>query len=120
MPINSSRIPVFEFIKNSPAVIVGQIGITGQTVTVTVYENGSVVTLTSNATQEIGVTGNYAFLTSNITDLLGSPRRQFQIVFDDGAGKIDVSEFIIQKEGELNSMPPISNTPNFLNNMLGP
>lgn len=120
MPINSSRIPVFKFIKDAPAVIVGQIGIIGQTVTVTVYEKGVVVPLTSNATQEIGTTGNYAFLTSNIIGLLGSPRRQFQIVFNDGAGTIDVSEFIIEKEGELNSMPPVGDTSKFLNNTLGP
>ncbi len=40
---------------------------TGDTVTIVIYNNGTLETLTSNACTEIGTTGNFLFSLSNIT-----------------------------------------------------
>jgi len=105
MPNLGPPTPVFKLVNGTFPAIVGNL-ITGLTVTVSVYKDNQLVSISNNSAPEIGTTGRYSWALSNLPQLQ-TAREQFHIIFDGGDGNVDHSNFIFETEGQLNSMPPL-------------
>lgn len=116
MALISPGIPEYEYLKDAPPTIVGDLGVTGLVGYIRIYKNGSLIPVTSSGITEIGNTGSYAWSTSNLP-VLGGPREQFFYIFTAGSYSDD-GQFILKVPGELQVMPSVNSGSEFLKTIL--
>jgi len=113
MALIGQTIAEFDFFPDSPPAIVGEL-VTGQTVNIELWEDGSGVAITSSGCTEINSTGRYSWSTSGIPTLTAS-RQQFHWRMSDGLGNTDDGDFIlISHENRDGGMPSLNNKSSYI------
>jgi len=108
----SSTIIEFDFSPDSPPAIVGRLA-TNKTVTIELWENGAIVTHTSNVCTEIGETGKYTWSTGNIAVLTAS-RQQFHWRMSDGTNTDEGDFVLISRENRDSGMPSLTDKSSYI------
>lgn len=119
MPNLGPPTPVYKLINNTFPAVVGNLNVTGLTVTVEVFRDNSLISISNDEAPEIGTTGRYSWALSKLPALTAT-RQQFHIVFDGGGGNVDHLDFIFEIEGKLNTMPPLEPQSGYLTSILSP
>ncbi len=117
MTVVGPSVPVYRMVAGAMPSITGTGLTTGETVTVIVYRLNSgspaAVVLTDDEAQEIGNTGNFRLSLSNLPAMTVT-RQQYHYVMTDQSLNTDSGDFILEKEGELNTMPSLTDTSSYL------
>ena len=112
MGLIGKSIVEFDFFPDSPPAIVGEL-IAGQTVNIQLWENGSLVSISSSGCSEIGSTGRYSWSTSGIQVLTAS-RQQFHWRMTDGTNNDDGDLILISHENRDGGMPSLNDKSSYI------
>jgi hypothetical protein len=112
MALIGPSIVEYEFFPESPPAIIGEL-VTGQTVHIQLWENGTLVAITASGCTEIDNTGRYTWSTSGIPTLLSS-RQQFHWRMSDGSNTDDGDFVLISHENCDGGMPSLSNKDSYI------
>jgi len=105
MTVIGATIPEYDFFPNAAPAIVGQLP-SGQVVNIQLWENGTLVSISSSGCGEIGTTGRYTWSTSGIPTLSAS-RQQFHWQMSDGSDTDDGDFILISHENYDGGMPSL-------------
>lgn len=112
MALIGQTIAEFDFFPDSPPAIVGEL-VSGQVVNIELWENGSVVSISSSGCAEIDSTGRYSWSTSGIP-ILTSSRQQFHWRMSDGTNTDDGDFVLIASENRDGGMPSINSPSSYI------
>lgn len=116
MPLIAPGIPEFDYLRDAPPTIVGDLDQSGLTVYIQVFKNGVQVPITSSGTVEIGNTGSYAWSTSNLP-VIADVREQYYYRFTSGALE-DEGQFILKSAESRDIMPSLNDGSSFLKTII--
>lgn len=100
------------FFPDSPPAIVGEL-VTGQSVNIELWENGSALSLVTSGCGEINATGRYTWSTSGIPVLTAS-RQQFHWRMSDGLNTAEGDFVLISQENRDGGMPSLNNKGSYI------
>lgn len=104
----------FAFFPDSPPAIVG-ILVSGLTVNIELWENGTPVTIASSGCGEIDSTGRYSWSTSGGIPVLTSSRQQFHWRMSDGGVNIVQGDFALTAiENSDGGMPSLNDKGSYI------
>lgn len=112
MALIGQSIAEFDFFPESPPAIIGEL-VTGQTVNIELWENGTPIVLSASGCNEIDETGRYSWSTSGIPVLTAS-RQQFHWRMSDGSNTDNGDFVLISHEGEDGFMPSLNATGTYI------
>lgn len=112
MAVLGQSIAEFDFFPDSPPAIVGEL-VTGQSVNIQLWENGSGVSISSSGCTEIDATGRYTWSTSGIPTLSAS-RQQFHWRMTDGSNTDDGDFVLKSHENDDGGMPSLNNKSSYI------
>jgi len=112
MALIGQSIAEFDFFPDSPPAIVGEL-VTGQTVYIELWENGTPVPITASGCSEINSTGRYSWSTSGIPTLTAS-RQQFHWRMSDSINTDEGDFVLISHENYDGGMPSINNKSSYI------
>jgi hypothetical protein len=105
MALIGQSIVEFDFFPDSPPAIVGEL-VTGQSVNIELWENGTSVSVASSGCGEINSTGRYSWSTGGIPTLSAS-RQQFHWRMSDGSNTDEGDFVLISHENRDGGMPSL-------------
>ncbi len=106
MALIGQTIAEFDFFPDSPPAIVGEL-VSGQVVNIELWEDGTVVSISSSGCSEVGSTGRYSWSTSGIPILTAS-RQQFHWRMSDGTNTDNGDFVLIAHENRDGGMPSLA------------
>lgn len=112
MALVGQTIAEFDFFPDSPPAIVGEL-VTGQTVNMELWEDGSPVSISASGCAEINSTGRYSWSTGGIATLSAS-RQQFHWRMSDGANTDEGDFILISHENRDGGMPSLNNPDSYI------
>ncbi len=112
MALIGQSIAEFDFFPDSPPAIVGEL-ITGQTVNIELWEDGTLVSISSSGCSEINTTGRYSWSTSGIPTLAAS-RQQFHWRMSDGTNTDEGDFVLISHENRDGGMPSLNDKTSYI------
>lgn len=112
MALIGQSIAEFDFFPDAPPAIVGEL-VTGQTVNIELWENGTPVSISASGCVEINSTGWYSWSTSGIPVLTAS-RQQFHWRMSDGSNTDDGDFVLISHENRDGGMPSLLNPDSYV------
>lgn len=112
MALIGNSIAEFDFFPDAPPAIVGEL-VTGQTVNMELWENGSGVAISASGCTEINATGRYTWSTGAIATLTAS-RQQFHWRMSDGTNTDEGDFVLIAHENRDGGMPSLANLSSFI------
>jgi hypothetical protein len=112
MALIGQSIAEFDFFPDSPPAIVGEL-VTGGTVNIQLWENGTLTTIASSGCAEINSTGRYSWSTSGIQALTAS-RQQFHWRMSDGSNSDEGDFVLISHENRDGGMPSLDNKSSYI------
>lgn len=112
MALIGQSIAEFDFFPDSPPAIVGEL-VTGQTVNIQLWEDGSPVSISSSGCLEINTTGRYSWSTSGIQVLTAS-RQQFHWRMTDGTNTDEGDFVLIAHENRDGGMPSLNDKSSYI------
>lgn len=112
MALVGQSIVEFEFFPDAPPAIVGEL-VTGQTVNIEIWENGTSVTISSSGCGEINATGRYSWSTGGIPVLTAS-RQQYHWRMSDGTNDDQGDFVLISHENRDGGMPSLNDTDSYI------
>ena len=113
MPIIGSSILELEYSQNNPPSIVGELD-SGGTVTIEIWRDGDVVSITSNVCTELGSTGQYSWSIVNIPTV-PFPQTQYHYRMTHNISGTVNGDFILKThEGQAGVMPSLTNKSSYI------
>jgi len=112
MALIGQTIAEFDFFPDSPPAIVGEL-VTGQTVNIELWEDGSAVSISASGCSEINATGRYSWSTSGVPTLTAS-RQQFHWRMSDGTNTDEGDFVLISHENADGGMPSLSDPDSYI------
>lgn len=113
MGLIGTSIVEFDFFPDAPPAIVGEL-VTGKTVNIELWHNGTGIIPTASDCSEINATGRYSWSTGNIETLAAS-RMQYHWRMSDGDGNTDEGDFVlISHENRDGMMPSLDNKGSYI------
>ena len=112
MALIGQTIAEFDFFPDSPPAIVGEL-VTGQTVNIELWEDGTPVSISSSGCTEINSTGRYSWSTSGIP-ILTSSRQQFHWRMSDGTNTAEGDFVLISHENYDGGMPSLNDKSSYI------
>ncbi len=112
MALIGQSIAEFDFFPDSPPAIVGEL-VTGGSVNIQLWEDGTLVSLVSSGCLEINSTGRYSWSTSGIPVLTAS-RQQFHWRMSDGSNSDNGDFVLISHENRDGGMPSLKNKSSYI------
>lgn len=112
MALIGQSIAEFDFFPDSPPAIVGEL-VTGETVNIELWENGSSVSLAASGCTEINATGRYSWSTGGISALTAS-RQQFHWRMSDGTNSDEGDFVLIAHENSDGGMPSLNSKSSYI------
>lgn len=113
MGLIGQSIAELDFFPDAPPAIVGELT-AGKTVTMEIWKDGVIVSITSDTCDEIDSTGQYSWSTGGITTLSAS-REQFHWRMSDGLGDTDEGDFVlVSHENSDGGMPSLANPNSYI------
>lgn len=112
MALIGQTIAEFDFFPDSPPAIVGEL-VTGQSVNIELWENGSAVSIASSGCSEINTTGRYSWSTSGVPTLTSS-RQQFHWRMSDGSNTDEGDFVLISHENRDGGMPSLNDKDSYI------
>lgn len=112
MALIGQSIAEFDFFPDAPPAIVGEL-VTGQSVNIELWEDGTSVSLSASGCDEINNTGWYSWSTSGIPTLTAS-RQQFHWRMSGGAGTDEGDFVLIAHENRDGGMPSLLNPSSYI------
>lgn len=112
MALIGNSIAEFDFFPDAPPAIVGEL-VSGQTVNMELWENGTAVSIATSGCDEIDATGRYTWSTSGIATLTAS-RQQFHWRMSDGTNTDEGDFVLISHENRDGGMPSLANPDSYI------
>ncbi len=112
MALIGQSIAEFDFFPDSPPAIVGEL-VTGETVNIELWENGTGVSLVGSGCTEINATGRYSWSTSGIPTLTSS-RQQFHWRMSDGVNSDEGDFVLVSHENRDGGMPSLNSKSSYI------
>lgn len=112
MALIGQSIVEFDFFPDSPPAVVGEL-VTGQSVNIELWEDGTPVVIGASGCNEIDSTGRYSWSTSGIAVLTAS-RQQFHWRMSDGTNTDDGDFVLISHENRDGGMPSLDDKSSYL------
>jgi len=113
MPLIGESYPDYEYSLDEPSAIVGEL-VTGISVTIELWVDGVIQTVTSSTCTEIGNTGRFSWSLGNIPVLTGS-RVQYHWRMSDGGANSDEGDFILfNRENVDGGMPSLNDKSSYI------
>ena len=113
MGLVGTSIVELDFFPDAPPAIVGEL-VTGGTVNMELWHDGSGVAPTASGCNEINATGRYSWSTGNIATLAAS-RMQYHWRMADNFGNTDEGDFVLlSPEGQDGMMPSLNDQSSYI------
>ena len=114
MALIGKSIVEFDFFPDAPPAIVGEL-VTGKTVNIALWENGSGVTIASSGCSEIDATGRYTWSTSGVPVLTASRQQFHWRMSASGESTTDDGDFVlISHENRDGGMPSLNDQSSYI------
>lgn len=104
--------PAYEWYPGAQPAVVGVL-VTGKTVAIEIWQNGSPVAVIDDACTEIGDTGKYSWSIGNLGKLV-RPREQYHWRMTSNDNDVDEGNFIIEVFGGIAQMPSLRDPSSYL------
>lgn len=112
MALIGQSIAEFDFFPDSPPAIIGEL-VTGETVNIELWENGTGVVLVGSGCTEINATGRFSWSTSGVPVLTAS-RQQFHWRMSDGVNSDEGDFVLVSHENRDGGMPSLNDKSSYL------